>query len=394
MIPECLTTTGILRILNLRRNNLTGTISNFRFPEQSLLQTLDLSGNQIEGQFPKSLANCMLLEILNLGNNHIKDTFPCLLMDIISLRVLVLRSNKFFGRIGCPKTAKTYETWGVLQIIDLAHNHFGGEIPGRNLKTWQAMMANKGDSLPLDNYLQFSQDEERGKVAFSFEDAITITSKGSKMDLAKILAVFTLIDFSGNKFNGPIPKEIGEFKSLYILNLSANAFTGEIPSSFGNMRQLESLDLSHNNLSGHIPPKLAKLTFLSFLNLSINQLVGKIPAGTQFSTFPKDSFTGNKGLWGAPLTVDDNKAGLSPPPTLNGGLPNSEHEEIDWDLLSVEIGFAFGCAISTGSLVFCKRWSKWYYKAMYNILVKIFPQLEERIGNHKRHVHVNQRWRH
>ncbi|PQQ12694.1 receptor-like protein 12 [Prunus yedoensis var. nudiflora] len=118
------------------------------------------------------------------------------------------------------------------------------------------------------------------------------------------------------------------------------------------MRVLESLDLSHNKLRGQIPPQLVKLTFLEVLDLSDNQLVGRIPIG-------------NKGLWGPPLTVD-NKAGLQPPPTGNGRPPNFGHHR--------------------------ERWSKWYYRAMYNILIKIFPKLEERIGIHRGHVHINQRW--
>ncbi|PQQ12973.1 receptor-like protein 12 [Prunus yedoensis var. nudiflora] len=121
-------------------------------------------------------------------------------------------------------------------------------------------------------------------------------------------------------------------------------------------------------------------------------IFAQIPVSTQISTFPAASFAGNKGLWGPPLTVD-NKAGLSPP-LENGSLPNSGHHEINWGVIIVEIGFTFGFGVAIGSLVLCKRWSKWYYKAMYNILLKIFPQLEERIGIHRRHVHINQWWRH
>ncbi|ONI03773.1 hypothetical protein PRUPE_6G281200 [Prunus persica] len=388
MVPQCLTEMKSLRVLILRKNNLNGTLSN-RFTGYCGLRALDLGRNQIKGQLPKSLASCTNLEILNLGNNQIIDTFPCFLKSISTLRVLVLRSNRFYGGIGC---SKTNGTWQMLQIVDLAHNNFNGEIPERSLTTWQAMTADEDGSRPKSNVLSSEGGQYTGAV-YSFKDAITVTSKGSEMDLVKILTIFTLIDFSDNKFNGSIPEEMGVLKSLYILNLSSNAITGEIPSSLGNMRQLESLDLSQNKLSGHIPQQLTKLTFLAFLNLSNNQLGGMIPTSNQFSTFPPSSFTGNKGLSGPPL---DNKTGLPPPPpTRNGSLPDSGsgHNEIDWDLISIEIGFTFGCAIAIGSLVFCKRWSKWYYRAMYSILVKIFPQLEERLGNHRRHVHINQRWR-
>ncbi|VVA15313.1 PREDICTED: receptor [Prunus dulcis] len=227
-----------------------------------------------------------------------------------------LRSNQFYGGIGCPNTN---DTWPNLQIIDLAHNNLSGEIPATFLTTWQSMMADVHEKV---NVLEFSQPGGGINVGFSFGDAVTVISKGSERYLV-----------------------------------------------------LESLDLSLNKLSGQIPPQLAKLTFLSFLNLSYNQLVGRIPTSTQFSTFPKDSFTGNKGLWGPPLTVD-NKAS---PPALNGSLQNSGHRGINWDLISVEIGFTVGFGVSVGSLVLCKRWSKWYYRAMYRMVLKIFPQLEERI---------------
>ncbi|CAB4284808.1 unnamed protein product [Prunus armeniaca] len=453
MIPQCLTAMRDLSVLNLARNNLIGSISNVEVTEDSSLQILEIGGNQLDGKVPKSLAKCIKLEVLNIGNNNITDSFPCLLKNISTLRVLILRSNNFYGSIEC---LNTNGTWPGVQIIDLAHNNFSGEIQGILWRTWREMMATENGSLSTiafgshtkrktlawmtatscsrvsdrsyrgyqnvvpsrahesclphstnrlspryarsSNAYAGSSNADAGSsnaddgYSLEYSVSVTVTSKGLEMELVKILSIFTLIDFSSNNFSGPIPTEIGEFKALCVLNLSRNAFTGEIPSKFGNMQVLESLDLSQNKLSGHIPPQLAELTFLSFLDLSYNQLVGRIPTSNQFSTFPPSSFTGNKGLRGFPLTVD-NKAGLQPPPTVNGRPPNSgHHREVNWDLISVEIGFTFGFGIAVGSLVLCKRWSKWYYRTMYNILLKIFPKLEERIGIHRGHVHINQRW--
>ncbi|PRQ44615.1 putative leucine-rich repeat-containing, plant-type, leucine-rich repeat domain, L [Rosa chinensis] len=391
-IPQCLTQLFSLSVIDLGRNNLSGTIPD-NFLNGSRLQTLDLSNNQIQGRFPKSLVNCSRLKVLDIGNNNITDTFPCVLMSISTLRVLVLQSNKFYGSIGCPKTN---DTWPVLQIIDLAHNNFSGDMPGRMSLSWHAMVSNDDDSRTNVEYSYYPtsrnmKTHSRGGGSYFiiyYRDAITTTIKGLELDVVRILTIFTLIDYSSNKFNGSIPEEIGELKSLYVLNLSGNTFTGKIPSSFGKMRQLESLDLSKNHLSGQIPPQFANLTFLAFLDLSNNELVGKIPTSTQISTFPNTSFEGNKGLWGPPLTVD----AVLPPPISNGSSshPNSG-DEIDWDVICVEIGFTCGFGIVIGSLLFCKSWRKWYYRTMRSILFKIFPQLEQRFGNHRRHVYVNVR---
>ncbi|BFG36461.1 hypothetical protein CerSpe_227350 [Prunus speciosa] len=248
------------------------------------------------------------------------------------------------------------------------------------------MMGEEDDDQSKLNHLRF---EVLKFTELYYQDAITVTNKGLEMELVKILTVFTSIDISCNNFNGSTPKEVGQLKSLYFLNLSSNALTGVIPTSLSNLLQLESLDLSNNKLGGEIPGELAKLTFLSFLNLSYNQLVGKIPSTAQLSTFSAASFTGNKGLCGIQLNIACNNPSEAPNVKPNSG----HHREINWGVISVEIGFTFGFGIAIGSLVLCKRWSKWYYKAMYNILLKIFPQLEERIGIHRRHVHINQRWK-
>ncbi|KAM5560524.1 hypothetical protein ABKV19_021608 [Rosa sericea] len=379
-VPHCLTTIITLSVLNLRRNNLKRVDM---LSHNCSLHTLDISENQIQSQFLKSLVNCPQLEVLNLGKNQITGPFPCFLKVISTLRVLILRSNKFYGGIGCPKINGT---WPMLQIIDLAHNNFSGNVPGIALTTWQAMMANEDDASSKLNHLQF-QDNSYG--AIYYQDTVTITQKGLETVLIKILTVFTSIDFSCNKFNGSIPYEIGELKSLHVLNLSNNAFTGAIPPSLSNLSQLESLDLSQNNLSGQIPPQLTKLTFLSFLNLSHNQLVGRIPSINQFPTFSKSSFEGNQDLFGPPLT-EENTTSLSAPATKMSHP--SSGDEIDWNIIIVEIGFTCGFGIVVGSLLFWKRWRIWYYNSMYRILVKIFPQLEQRFGHHIRHVYIGERY--
>ncbi|TXG58844.1 hypothetical protein EZV62_016673 [Acer yangbiense] len=189
-------------------------------------------------------------------------------------------------------------------------------------------------------HLQFEMTEGNQH----YQDAVTVTVKGLEMELVKILTVFTSIDLSSNNFQGPIPEELGLFKSLIVLNLSHNAFTGSIPSSVGNLRQLESLDLSMNNLHRHIPAQLANLNFLSVLNLSYNHFVGRIPTSTQLQSFSPTSFEGNEGLCGPPLTkscTNSSESTISPPSNQFDPSTPVSSNEFDWQFFLV-IGVGFG----------------------------------------------------
>ncbi|KAL9336946.1 hypothetical protein Peur_071434 [Populus x canadensis] len=360
-IPSCLIDKiKTLRVLNLRRNNF-GDIIPDKFPRSCELKTLDLSGNNLQGQVPKSLANCTMLEVLDLGNNQINDSFPCLLKNISSFRVLVLRNNTFSGLIGCPQIEGT---WPRLQIVDLAFNHFRGNLPNICLKTWEGMMEGGNRSLEHIRY-----DPLKLTNGLYYQDSITVTLKGLELELVKILTVFTSADFSSNNFEGPIPDAIGQFNALYVLNLSHNVLTGQIPSSLGNLSQLESLDLSSNQLSGQIPAQLTSLTFLSVLNLSYNRLVGRIPTGNQFQTFSSDSFEGNQGLCGPPLIACSNTNGSK---STRG---SNQRKEFDWQFIVPGLGFGLGSGIVVAPLLFSKKINKLYDDRIDKILLVLLPML-------------------
>ncbi|KAG6700404.1 hypothetical protein I3842_08G110900 [Carya illinoinensis] len=380
-------TTGVL---NLRKNNLTGKISD-TFPSNCGLQTLDLGENQLEGKLPKSLAKCKYLEFLDIENNSIEDAFPCYLRNISMLRVLVFKSNKFHGPIDCDLESNA--TWPMLQIINLASNNFSGKLTEKSFGMLKAFMADK-DEAELDVIHHGQNSYSRYVFGYYYQNKLTIIAKGLSLNLVKILTIFTVFDLSCNNFNGPLPKEIGNFKSLYVLNLSHNVFTGNIPQSLGKLSKLESLDLSSNELTGKIPVELADgLIFLSFLNLSFNQLLGKIPEIKQFTTFSKSAYKGNIGLCGFPLEEQCISEGSgSSTPTSEESDSNSK-TGIDWNFLSVELGFVFGFGIAIGPLMFWKRWRMCYYKHADEIFFKIFPQLYITIENRQRQAHMNHRRR-
>ncbi|MCL7039814.1 hypothetical protein MKW94_019093 [Papaver nudicaule] len=347
-----------LVLLNLRGNNLQGTIPN-AFLESCELKKLDLNGNKLDGYLPRSLANCTTLEVLDVGNNQLTGTYPSQLGSMPRLRVLILRSNRLYGPWGNKASECNFPK---LQIIDVSFNNFSGIISKECFSSWNGMMVNKiTEESTHDGVLGFGFEFND----VNYQESLTITIKGVEMEVVKILDSFTTVDFSSNRFEGEIPESIGSLTLLYTLNFSRNALTGPIPSTIGNLSHLESLDLSRNKLIRKIPIQLAGLSSLAVLDLSFNKLVGEIPLGSQIRTFPSSAFEGNDGLCGIPLAKNCSSIMESPPPNVLG----SDQDGFDWVLFSVTfLGFVVGASMVIGPQYFWKKGREWANDRINRIL--------------------------
>jgi hypothetical protein len=190
-----------------------------------------------------------------------------------------------------------------------------------------------------------------------YQDFTEIIYKGSDVTFDRILTTLTVIDFSNNRLVGNIPESIGMLVSLRVLNLSHNALTGNLPAELGGMTALESLDLSCNQLSGEIPQELTDLTFLDVLNLSDNHLVGKIPQSHQFCTFDSNSFEGNAGLCGPP--VSKLPCGASPYTPGVAEVVDKPFHHVDV-VLFLFAGLGFGVGFAAAILVRWNRVGRWF----------------------------------
>ncbi|KAL3349494.1 hypothetical protein AABB24_022555 [Solanum stoloniferum] len=365
-IPNCLLTFSWLRVLDLQANNFHGPIPN-KFPENSILSYINLSKNQLEGPIPTSLLNCTALQVLHLGNNKIRDTFPTWLETLQELEHLILKSNRFYGPIVAFKTESPFPN---MMIFDLSDNSFTGSLPMVVLKGFKAMMNIDAHKSGLEYHEEpidvvVSGDE----VSYSglYVESVILVMKNQEIKFNKILKIFTTIDLSRNKFEGEIPKFIGNLNSLLLLNLSHNNLTGHIPVEMRNMGTLEALDLSFNQLTGKIPGELASLTFLAVLNLSHNHLVGPIPQSNQFNTFPNDSYLGNSELCGFPLSNECGKNKSASVPVEHEEDEPSFLSEMTWQ--SVLMGYGCGLTFGFGIVYLIYRFERprWFIDSFETI---------------------------
>ncbi|KAK9138916.1 hypothetical protein Sjap_009510 [Stephania japonica] len=338
-IPNSLCNITSLEMLDLHENHFHALLHAFQ--NAINLVSLIVHGNQLHGQIPRSLAHCKKLKILDLGNNMMYDKFPCWLESLPAVRILLLRSNKFYGPLKCLKTEHGFQK---LHMLDLSSNDFTGYLPKEFFQGWESMR--NGIASNDSNF-----KEEVVTLRFNFTTTLRynnyvtvgVMNKGQYMLLNKSLDIFAFLDLSNNHFEGEISEAFGELKSLIALNLSCNNFTGRIPLSIGNLLNLQALDLSQNKLSGEIPNQLTSLTFLAVLNLSINQLTGVIPRGNQFNTFSNDSYEGNPGLCGFPLSKQCKHVDVNlPPETLD---EDDAESKIKLDKKFMLMGYGSGLVI-------------------------------------------------
>ncbi|KAI3424639.1 LRRNT_2 domain-containing protein [Psidium guajava] len=336
-IPQCLSNlSDTLEVMSLQSNNFIGKIPNLNGNFCALVM-IDLSNNKLHGPLPRSLRNCHNLEFLNFGNNQIRDAFPSWLGSLLRLKVLILRYNRFHGLIG--KSMDRVE-FPMLQIIDLSQNFFFGSLPSRYFKHWTAMKVPETDQSSyignaISPYWIFFPSA-------MFDYSMSIIAKGVQMNYSKIQEHLTLIDLSSNNFSGAIAVTMGSLKQVKFLNLSNNMLSGPLPPFLANLTNLEALDLSQNRLSGEIPQELTQLTWLAVFNVSYNHLTGPIPQSRQFSTFENNSYKGNFGLCGTPLSRKCGDPKASPPSSPTSKEDQDSGSAMDLDWMIVCMGYASG----------------------------------------------------
>ncbi|XP_047949624.1 receptor-like protein EIX1 [Salvia hispanica] len=294
-----------------------------------MLDSLDLSHNQISGEIPTSLAEIHTLGVLDLANNGDAEV-RCIESErdaLLSFKNGLIDER---GVLSSWQSDECCEWRGVKcsnttgHVIALKCDHFGlrGNAKLRCMeREREALLSFKNGLIDEDGILSSWQSDEccewhgvecsnttghvialkcdhcglQGELGNltnllsldlrendfggnltnlrSLDLSQNTLSSIAPFTLGSLFESLELLDLSNNQVSGLVPRVRG-FPSLTYLNLGGNNFTGSIPLNIGQLSMLQYLDLSNNDLDGLVPLSIGQLSNLQRLYLSHNSLEG------------------------------------------------------------------------------------------------------------------------
>lgn len=234
----------------------------------SVLESLDLTANNLNGSIPAELGLASSLMSLVLTSNTLNGSIPSNLGNLISLRKLRLSKNAFTGTIP-SELGLLYR----LQQLDLTSNKLTGPIPSAlgNLTNLRAHFLEENlleGPLPLQlwnltamKYLRLNQNQLTGSIPA----------------LSHSLTSLRHLSLEANDLSGSLAPSVGMWGILTSLSLVGNSFHGSLPSDLGSLSDLTLLRLSNNRFSGSVPTEIWELP-LQDLQLSRNKFIGTLPS--------------------------------------------------------------------------------------------------------------------
>ncbi|XP_039119862.1 receptor-like protein 19 [Dioscorea cayenensis subsp. rotundata] len=305
-LPESAGKLSSLWELDLSKNNINGTLPK-GMGNLCKLQTLDFTSNSISGGIDDlidGLSKCREnkygsasessegLTTLRLGNNKLNGTVPEKIGQLSKLSVLHLSSNSLMGVL----TESHFANLTNLAYLDFSYNSLQLNVsenwkPPFNCKTIRMCSCKVGPIFPTWVKTQtqlgdlcLSDAGISGNIPAWFWDLSSTTqyllnlsnnNLEGRLPTSLKNYIFSLIDMSSNKFEGPLP-ELNP-TALFVVDLTNNTFSGSIPSYFAAATHIQVFSLSDNHVNGSIPSFFCKLTTLTLFDVSNNDMSGALP---------------------------------------------------------------------------------------------------------------------
>ncbi|TQD78711.1 hypothetical protein C1H46_035715 [Malus baccata] len=218
VLPPALSKLPYLKQVNLARNYLSGSIP--REWNSTKVELLVLSVNNLSGPIPGYLGSITTLQSLALESNLFSGTLPLELGNLVNLELLYLRANNLTGELPSALTKMT-----KLRVLQIGSNNFTGRIPDY-FRSWKNLQALEMQASGLEGPLPSS-----------------LSALHNMTDLR-------ISDLSGESSAFP---NLSSMTGINKLMLRSCNITGEMPEYISAMRSLTDLDLSFNRLEGSIP---------------------------------------------------------------------------------------------------------------------------------------------
>ncbi|CAN1813730.1 Receptor-like protein EIX2 [Linum perenne] len=293
--PEDIGKFKSLDLISLQKNSISGALP-LSFGELTSLQYVNLADNQIKGTIPASFGELTELEYVDISHNSMEGvvSFDIILTNLTKLASFYASGNQMVLEAGPDWVPPEY-----LEVLHLNSWYVGPGFP-KWLQSFRYLgsldMSNSGISEPIPDefwgslskfyYLNFSQNQIPGRLP----SYITINSPFSMLDFSRnnlegplptISSNLTALDLSNNFLSGNLLKFLcfnsTQMMAIEFLNLQGNLLSGEIPDCWRNWHSLKVLRLGSNVLRGKIPNSVGTLSSLLSLRFQNNSLTGEIP---------------------------------------------------------------------------------------------------------------------
>lgn len=295
----------------LDRNQLSGPIEEFD-AASSCLEIVVLSGNELTGQFPKSLFQLSLTRLEIDRNNFVGTVDLSSFLRLRKLNSLDLSHNKLsvmdkrghnssstslsrlnkLGLVSCniTKFPSSLAHLDRLFYLDLSCNKITGDTPTFVWERWSSSLS----LLNLSHNMLTGMQLTSYVLPFSSLEVLDLSYNRFHGQIPMPISSAEYLDYSHNNFSSVLPNFTLYLSNTEYLRMSNNSINGYIPNTVCNS-MLAVLDLSYNNFSGPIPSCLIENGRLSVLNLRENHFEGTLPSNiTTECTIQTIDLHGNK----------------------------------------------------------------------------------------------------